>query len=400
MDKPSPSFHKRIAKFEESVTVLASLRKPVKMSMLLNNGERTSVLVKGGEDLRTDQRVMQLLKVMDDNLRSTLRDASLRTYDVIPLTNNLGIIAWLPHTTTIKAVLFEEDAGKQVALKVRQEYEAWIGRFKSYTKMYQRCSLDDVILQNKKIATQISETRLKTVLINLSRSPDSFVLLRKKFVSTYISMCLCHWILGVGDRHLNNYLLDTTSGELIGIDFGHVFGTATTLLPVPELIPCRITPQFRGVFGPLGVDAAMRGPMTRALSSLRDIRAVLFCLMDVFVREPTLDWCKYSKKHSTRKGQSKTEADSWYPRAKVETARKKLELGNPSEILRDELRENVHVGKEEAFWQVATGTRKLHARARVGAVCSSEDEQVMCLLELAADPNVLGRQYAGLETWL
>lgn len=99
-------------------------------------------------------------------------------------------------------------------------------------------------------------------------------------------------------------------------------------------------------------------------------------------------------------GQSKTEADSWYPRAKVETARKKLELGNPSEILRDELRENVHVGKEEAFWQVATGTRKLHARARVGAVCSSEDEQVMCLLELAADPNVLGRQYAGLETWL
>ena len=74
------------------------------------------------------------------------------------------------------------------------------------------------------------------------------------------------------------------------------------LLPVPELIPCRITPQFRGVFGPLGVDAAMRGPMTRALSSLRDIRAVLFCLMDVFVREPTLDWCKYSKKHSTRKG--------------------------------------------------------------------------------------------------
>ena len=73
---------------------------------------------------------------MDDNLRSTLRDASLRTYDVIPLTNNLGIIAWLPHTTTIKAVLFEEDAGKQVALKVRQEYEAWIGRFKSYTKVH------------------------------------------------------------------------------------------------------------------------------------------------------------------------------------------------------------------------------------------------------------------------
>ena len=69
MDKPSPSFHKRIAKFEESVTVLASLRKPVKMSMLLNNGERTSVLVKGGEDLRTDQRVMQVQQSFSLELR-------------------------------------------------------------------------------------------------------------------------------------------------------------------------------------------------------------------------------------------------------------------------------------------------------------------------------------------
>ena len=99
-------------------------------------------------------------------------------------------------------------------------------------------------------------------------------------------------------------------------------------------------------------------------------------------------------------GNSKGGEDSWYPRAKVETARKKLELGNPSEILREELKENVHVGKEQAFWQVATGTRKLHARARVGTVCDTVDEQVHCLLELATDPNVLGRQFVGLEAWL
>ena len=42
-------------------------------------------------------------------------------------------------------------------------------------------------------------------------------------------MSVCHWVLGVGDRHLNNFLLDTTTGELIGIDFGHVFDTAVTV---------------------------------------------------------------------------------------------------------------------------------------------------------------------------
>ena len=82
------------------------------------------------------------------------------------------------------------------------------------------------------------------------------------------------------------------------------------------------------------------------------------------------------------------------------TARRKLQLGNPAVILVEELRENVHVGKEPAFSHVAMGDKRVHARARVPDTCSTVDEQVMCLVELASDPNVLGRQYAGLETWL
>ena len=82
------------------------------------------------------------------------------------------------------------------------------------------------------------------------------------------------------------------------------------------------------------------------------------------------------------------------------TARRKLELGNPSSILAEELRENVHVGKEPAFGHVARGNKRLHQRALVGDTCTSVEQQVTCLLELATDCNMLGRQYEGLETWL
>lgn len=58
--KPDPTRHKKIARFEEGVLVLMSLRRPVKITMLLDSGQKYSVLVKGGEDLRTDQRVMQV----------------------------------------------------------------------------------------------------------------------------------------------------------------------------------------------------------------------------------------------------------------------------------------------------------------------------------------------------
>ena len=40
-------------------------------------------------------------------------------------------------------------------------------------------------------------------------------------------MCVIHYILGIGDRHLSNTLLDTTTGGVVGIDFGHAFGSAT-----------------------------------------------------------------------------------------------------------------------------------------------------------------------------
>ena len=50
-------------------------------------------------------------------------------------------------------------------------------------QMYQRCSLDDVVLQSKRLSSQISPTKLKSVLVNLARSPDSFVLLRRCEIS-------------------------------------------------------------------------------------------------------------------------------------------------------------------------------------------------------------------------
>ena len=34
------------------------------------------------------------------------------------------------------------------------------------------------------------------------------------------------------------------SGGVVGIDFGHAFGTATQFLPIPELVPFRLTAQF------------------------------------------------------------------------------------------------------------------------------------------------------------
>lgn len=46
---------------------------------------------------------------------------------------------------------------------------------------------------------------------------------------------------------------------VVGIDFGAAFGFATTELPVPELIPFRLTNQFQNLLQPLDSVGLLKG---------------------------------------------------------------------------------------------------------------------------------------------
>ena len=51
------------------------------------------------------------------------------------------------------------------------------------------------------------------------------------------------YLLGLGDRHLDNILLDARSGSTVYIDFNVVFERGRRLR-VPEVVPFRLTPMI------------------------------------------------------------------------------------------------------------------------------------------------------------
>jgi DNA-dependent protein kinase catalytic subunit len=60
---------------------------------------------------------------------------------------------------------------------------------------------------------------------------------------------------------------------LIPIDFGHAFGSATEMLPIPELVPFRLTPQMVDVLDPLGVSGILENAMVNILKgTLRETK--------------------------------------------------------------------------------------------------------------------------------
>ena len=62
------------------------------------------------------------------------------------------------------------------------------------------------------------------------------------------------------------------------------------ILPVPELMPFRLTGQFRNLLLPLTDLGPYRIPMTDVMRALRSESDLLLNTMDVFVQEPLIDW--------------------------------------------------------------------------------------------------------------
>ena len=58
--KPLPEYHAKISGFDGKILVLSSMRKPKRLTIIGDDTKEYMFLVKGGEDLRHDQRIEQV----------------------------------------------------------------------------------------------------------------------------------------------------------------------------------------------------------------------------------------------------------------------------------------------------------------------------------------------------
>lgn len=205
-------------------------------------------------------------------------------------------------------------------------------------------------------------------------------------------------MLGIGDRHLDNTLISLQNGQAIGIDFGHAFGTATQILPIPELVPFRLTPHILQLLQPLGEKGLFQETMVHCLRAFRKNSNVLLATMNVFIQEPSVDWLEFAyQSQLTSRNTLKME---WYPQQKMKHARHKLEGANSTTIMIEELKAG-HSQKPfiNDYILVVKGLPNINYRATKGDDLS-EEEQVKCLLDHSTDYNLLGRMYVGWNPWM
>ncbi|KDO22586.1 hypothetical protein SPRG_12566 [Saprolegnia parasitica CBS 223.65] len=398
--KPEPTAHATILSCDPQLLVLASKQLPKRITFHASNGASYQFLVKGGEDLRLDQRIEQLFEVMSTILQShpscqRRNDLAIRTYKVVPMTTRIGLVEWLGNTTTLKTRCSWHPAPSAP----RASTSSALRRAKStrpFGPSSRKASFHDVVPAFEAAQALLPPSLFRRRLLRMASSPDAFFTLRSTFQGTLAAFNGASYILGIGDRHLDNFLLDTTNGSVIGIDFGISFGAGASLLPVPELIPFRFTRQMEGVSAPYDGRHLLQMDLAVVLEALRENQSHIDSVMNVFLHEPLLEWQAMPKK--TQKKERKAAAAPQEEEAvnlattKMRLARDKLLGKPPRAIVADEVRLNPHVAPVRAAFEKLLACENPHALL-------SPLDQAQALIELATDPNILGRTFHGWSPW-
>ncbi|VEU44430.1 unnamed protein product [Pseudo-nitzschia multistriata] len=144
------------------------------------------VLMKTGDDLRQDQLVMMMIKLMDRLLKRASLDLCITPYSIIATSPSSGMIEFVEDSVPLSAILANHNNS--------------IARF------------------FRSVAPQAGARH--------GIRPDVL----SSYVRSVAGGCVLTYLLGVGDRHLDNLMI-TKTGRFFHIDFGFLFGRDPKPLP-------------------------------------------------------------------------------------------------------------------------------------------------------------------------
>uniref|UniRef100_A0A8C4HK01 non-specific serine/threonine protein kinase n=1 Tax=Dicentrarchus labrax TaxID=13489 RepID=A0A8C4HK01_DICLA len=159
------------------------------------------------------------------------------------------------------------------------------------------------------------------------KSPSSEVWFdrRTNYTRSLAVMSMVGYILGLGDRHPSNLMLDRLSGKILHIDFGDCFEVAMTREKFPEKIPFRLTRMLTNAMEVTGLDGNYRITCHTVMEVLREHRDSVMAVLEAFVYDPLLNW-RLMDTNTKGNKRSRTRTDSYTAGQSVE-ALEGIDLG-------------------------------------------------------------------------
>ena len=278
----------KIRSFISTLTVMTSKQRPRRLNIKGSDGKEYQYLLKGHEDLRQDERVMQLFGLVNTLLGSDpetfKRHLNIHRYPVIPLSPNSGLIGWVPHCDTLHSLIRDFRESRRILLNIEHRLMLQMAPDYDNLSLLQKVEVFEYALENT------TGQDLYKVLWLKSKNSEVWLDRRTNYTRSLAVMSMVGYILGLGDRHPSNLMLDRFSGKVIHIDFGDCFEVAMHRDKFPEKIPFRLTRMLINAMEVSGIEGNFRITCENVMRVLRENKESLMAVLEAFVYDPLINW--------------------------------------------------------------------------------------------------------------
>jgi serine/threonine-protein kinase ATR len=304
-DASTPAFsnYMQIAELQEQVDVASSKAKPKAIVLLTQCGKKVKFLCKQEKDgdLRKDAHMMEVNtlvnRLLTANIGARQRKLNITTYGVICLNEECGLLEWVNHTECLRQVVnasYNYDPVHYPNISFRDILQPYT----DFQAKHEHNVPQLVQAYSQLVSSFHYRPSFHKWFLHKHSDPTAWLLARERYTHSVAAWSAVGYIIGLGDRHTENILINTATCEAVHVDFDCLFDKGLHLLR-PEIVPFRLTSNMIDAMGITGVEGVYRSTLELSLSVLREHREALLSVLEPFLRDPTVSWSRLGRAQRT-----------------------------------------------------------------------------------------------------
>lgn len=276
-----------ILRFSAHYRLCGGINKPKVITCVSQDGCEYKQLVKGRDDLRQDAVMQQAFGLVNCLLaqKGTAGRLAMRTYKVVPLSRRSGLVQWCEGTQPFSEFLLTPQTG---AHQRYQPHDWTAATCRSAMQKVHKGSPAERLHVYQEICSHFRPV-FRYFFFEQYPEPSRWFERRRAYIHSVATGSVVGYVLGLGDRHCANILVDKHSAELIHIDLGVAFEQGR-VLNTPETVPFRLTRDVVDGMGICGVEGTFRRCCERTMEVMRASRELLVTVVEVLLHDPLSSW--------------------------------------------------------------------------------------------------------------
>ena len=247
----------------------------------LNNNNYYDFLLKYDQnDIIKEMQTTEIINAINNIFKKKHFDIndsmSVKSYLITPISPTVKLVEWLPNSLTLSSV-FNKQSKKDL---VYQEENKSIISFNNSNIPIIECGS----IKNEEEKFNILYNCYQYNFLD----PNLWYSAKKKYIISTAIWSMISFVIGLGDRHPRNIMINLTNGEITHIELGNV-ALKRLSLPIPEIVDFRFTLNIRKNLGLFEENGPFNFYCSKILITFKKYYKTINEMIEYYQFDPLLD---------------------------------------------------------------------------------------------------------------